>query len=553
MTTTTLGHLYAAAADRLRLAVLDAPHVPVGDRRDVALAARDLLRQVRDIVAWPEPDLFRAGIAPPAQRHFLEGLGQAVSELGAAGRMFGPAAADRPRHPHADALLDARRLVTAAGDVLASHWGEGLVPLTPYAELLGKSGARDHLVRQGADVAWQVSRLTHALTEGVGQPDLLDALVLARGSLERATILGRRSSSAAESDLSALPAALPAHQPDIALGPVSDLLQADADRLARAAHATLHGQDHEHRLTGTDLAAVARWTSMSRMLAGRLLLHLAEGAPPPVRDACQEAAGAHREAAMAWHATSGAWRHLVDTGAPQDQPRRRIVYMGQAVELPSTSPHPAQVTSRATVLRLGDLLYGPQWTPERSGLPPRPAGEILSFAAPGDLLPALYQLPASGWLMATAAPAAVARARARIVSDSADHRPAGLPEHIRYHPMPRRQEEELAALYTTVASAEQDGAAAVLALAEAAGAAVPRAGLDRLAQRQVVTQVQEWGQGSYPSPPPTLSISVISARAARARSTGDSQPRRPGPPRVAGRSFTPPSRTPGPERRGRGK
>lgn len=553
MTNTTLGYLYSAATDRLRLALHGAPHVTVGHRQDVALAARGLLFQVRDNVAGPEPALPRRGIVPPAQRHFLEGLGHAVTELETAGRLFAPAASDSAGHPYADALLDARRLVTAAGDVMASHRGEALVPLTPYAQLLGTRGAQNHLVRQGADVVWQVSRLMHALAEGVDQSDLLDALVLARSSLERATILSRRALPAADPDLSVLPVALPAHQPDIALGPVSDLLQADADRLARAAFTALHGQDHEHRLSGTDLASIARWASMSRMLAGRLLLHLAEDAPAQVRDACLEAAGAHREAAMAWHATSGAWRQLVDTGAPQDQPRRRIVYMGQAVELPSTAPHPAQVTAHATVLRIGDLLYGPQWTPERSDLPPRPAGEILSSAAPGDLLPALYQLPASGWLMATAAPAAVSRARAHVVSDSADHRPEGLPEHTRYYPIPRRQEEELAALYTTVASAEQDGAAAVLALAEAAGTAVPRAGLDRLAQRQVVRQVQEWGPGVYPSPPPTLALSAISARAARARSTGEGQPRRPGPPRVAGRSFTPHTQASGPERPARGR
>ncbi|MFD7258418.1 hypothetical protein [Streptomyces sp. NPDC059874] len=187
----------------------------------------------------------------------------------------------------------------------------------------------------------------------------------------------------------------------------------------------------------------------------------------------------------------------MDTGDPREHPQLpppgyAQVLQGKAVRMPSPDPHPAAVISRTSVVRLGRLLFGPQWTPEQPPGAPRPAADILADAGGAGALAAVaYRLSATGWQMAAAAPWVVRRAEAGLVTDSIGHRPPGLDQSRRFYPAHPRQIESLTGAYSTVMGAEQKSAAALLTAAHSAGTPVPRAALDAAAHR-AIAQEQQW-------------------------------------------------------------
>ncbi|MFC9295768.1 hypothetical protein ACFTWH_10840 [Streptomyces sp. NPDC057011] len=273
-------------------------------------------------------------------------------------------------------------------------------------------------------------------------------------------------------------------------------LAEDSDRLSRAAYTALH-DSAEQRLSGSDLKQISHWNAMNRLLAGRILLHVAEEMPNgAVRSDLKSAATALRESSKAWGNAAGAWDNVVDTGDPREHPLLpppgyTQVRQGRAVKMPSTDPHPAVVITRTSTVRLGQLLFGPEWTPKQPPGTARPAADIIVDAGGvGALAATAYRLSATGWQMAGAAPWVVVRAEAGLVTNADDYRPPSLDRNRHFYPVHSRQVESLTGAYSTVMGAEQKGAAALLSAAQSAGTPVPRAMLDAAAHRSIVQELK---------------------------------------------------------------
>ncbi|MFJ8697358.1 hypothetical protein [Streptomyces roseolilacinus] len=149
-------------------------------------------------------------------------------------------------------------------------------------------------------------------------------------------------------------------------------------------------------MSGSDLQHIARWTAMSRLLAGRTRLRVAGDGEDHVR----AAAATLRASAKAWHEAVQAWHRVVDTTDPRAHPSLpppsyELVRLGKVVRLPQTFPHPAAEVAHTAVVRVGQLLYGAHWRP--AGTAPgegRPPSEILADAGgTAALAAALYRLP----------------------------------------------------------------------------------------------------------------------------------------------------------------
>ncbi|MFD7498194.1 hypothetical protein ACFV8T_38750 [Streptomyces sp. NPDC059832] len=319
------------------------------------------------------------------------------------------------------------------------------------------------------------------------------AFAEARGCLDQGSVFRRTGTWDADEGIATFPLALPAEpvqvSPSDPTREVTTRLGEDCERLGRVAFETLHDRSG-HRLSGSDLQQMSRWTAMARLLSGRVLLRIAEGHEDvAVASALKETAGALRGSAQAWQQAAAAWHRVVDLADPRAHPRLpppsyEIVRQGKVVRLPQVSPHPGAVVSHAVAVRVGQLLFGAHWKPEERPGEPRPRTAILADAGgEGRLAAALYRLPASGWQLAMAAPLAVRRAQGALVTDSVDHRPQRLPGEMRFHSVHPRQVENLIGAYTQVMTAEQAAAGALLNLAKHARTNVPRALLDVGAHR----------------------------------------------------------------------
>ncbi|MFD9410151.1 hypothetical protein ACFWBN_24510 [Streptomyces sp. NPDC059989] len=435
----------------------------------------------------------------PAEQNLDDCLGDARASLGTASRYLSPQKGEPG--PAGERIAVAARAVGAVRDTISSHLGPDRAPLTPYAYLLRHQKAFDYLARRYSEVAWAAGHVVHRLSQGAEHPGAVDAFDKARTSLDHASVYARASTRDADHALAAFPAALPVEPVQATAadptGTVVARLAEDGERLSRAAYAALHDRA-EHRMSGSDLQQISRWNAMGRLLAGRVLLHVAEDAADgAVRESLKAAAGELRESSRAWKAAAGAWQRVVDTGDPRERPQLpppgyAQVRQGKVAPMPSTDPHPAVVISRTSVVRLGQLLFGSQWTPEQPPGAARPAAELLADAGgAGALAASAYRLSATGWQMAAAAPWVVRRAEPGLVTDAPAHRPAGLDRGRRFYPVHPRQIETLTEGYGAVMAAEQKGAAALLTTAQRAGTPVPRAMLDAAAHR-TIAQEQQW-------------------------------------------------------------
>ncbi|MEU9063976.1 hypothetical protein AB0D13_35250 [Streptomyces sp. NPDC048430] len=256
-------------------------------------------------------------------------------------------------------------------------------------------------------------------------------------------------------------------------------------------------------MSGSVLQQLARWTAMQRLLAGRVLLQVAEELPDEAAAALRESAAALRGSAQAWQKSATAWHRIVDIADPRSHPKLpapsyEIVGRGEVVRLPRVIPHPCTLIAHTPAVRVGQLLYGPEWRPEAATRPdPREGTEILADArGAGGLASALYRLPAAGWQLALAAPQAVSLARGGLVTDVPEHQTPGRRNH-RFRPIRMHQLETLSHSYKAVLPAEQASAESLLNVAGQAGVPVPRALLDAAAHRTLAAGL-DWGHARKP-------------------------------------------------------
>lgn len=509
---TTLGELFDVAVARLdEVARTPLASVAADERAALAAELDGLLQQVQKGLgprAYTPVLTTEERKLTPAEQNLDDCLGDARTSLATAGRYLSPPKGEPG--PAGERIAAAARAVGAVRDTIGSHLGPDRSPLTPYAYLLRHQKAFDYLARRYSEVAWAAGHVVHRLSQGAEHPGAVDAFHQARNSLDHASVYARASTHDADHDLSAFPTALPVEPVQAtAADPTRTIvarLAEDGERLSRAAYAALHDRA-EQRLSGSDLQQISRWNAMGRLLTGRVLLHVAEDtADGAARDSLKAAAGELRDSSRAWKAAAAAWQRVVDTGDPREHPQLpppayAQVQQGKAVLMPSTDPHPAVVISRTSVVRLGQLLFGAQWTPEQPPGAARPAADLVADAGgEGALAATAYRLSATGWQMAAAAPWAARRAAAGLVTDAPEHRPAGLDRGQRFYPAHPRQIEALTTAYGVVMAAEQKSAAALLTTAQRTGTPVPRAMLDAAAHR-TIAQEQQWLTAKPIQPP----------------------------------------------------
>ncbi|MFE7112793.1 hypothetical protein ACFU98_38390 [Streptomyces sp. NPDC057575] len=492
----TLGDLYDIAGEHLRAAAEALPSsTDPAFRSAAALQLEQVIGRMRDrLEAGAEEAQSPVEVGLAAQ------LDRARGALRTARRLL---SAEDGGMPLPNELTSAGQAVAAVGDLVESHRGPDHVLVTAYAYLLGTRAARGYVTRRTAELAWEAGRVAHALSSGVRDPGVEAAFTEARGCLDQGSVFGRTGTWDADEGIATFPLALPAEpvqaSPSDPSREVTARLGEDCERLGRVAFETLHDRSG-HRLSGSDLQQMSRWTAMARLLSGRGLLRIAEGHEDvAVASALKETAGALRGSAQAWQQAAAAWHRVVDLADPRAHPRLpppsyEIVRQGKVVRLPQVTPHPGAVVSHTVVVRVGQLLFGAHWKPEEQPGEPRTRTAILADAGgEGPLAAALYRLPASGWQFAMAAPMAVRRARGALVTDFVDHRPQRLPEEMRFHSVHPRQAENLIGAYTQVMTAEQAAAGALLNLAKHARTHVPRALLDAGPHRLLADQ-QGWAR-----------------------------------------------------------
>ncbi|MFF4456586.1 hypothetical protein [Streptomyces goshikiensis] len=501
---TTLGELFDVAFVQLQEAA-QVPLASIGPEERVALIGRVdmVLAQVRTGLGPRAytPVRTTEEREPTTGERNLEGCLDAASSWLGTARSYLRAPAAEDAGPAGDRITAAARAVGAVRDTIGSHLGPDRSPLTPYAYLLRNQAAFDYLTRRYSEVAWAAGEVVQRLGQGVDHPGAGEAFEAARTSLAQASVHARVGTRDADMHLGAFPLALPVEPvqatPADATSSITARLSEDSERLSRAAYGVLHDRGKQ-RMSGSDFRQFASWTATTRILTGRLLLHVAATLPDgPVQSSLKEAAGALRESSQAWKGAAAGWVHIVDLADPREHPTLAppgydLVQRGQVVRMPSTDPHAAVVISRTTATRVGQLLFGPRWEPEQGPGTPRPADDVLADAAgAGALAGSLYRQPSAGWQMAAATPWAVKRAGAGLVADVAEHRPPGWDPRQRFYPVHPREVERLTNAYSAVMAAEQVTAGALLDAARRAGVAVPRALLDASAHRAIAEE-QRW-------------------------------------------------------------
>lgn len=490
----TLDELFDTAGARLRTAA----ETSSSDR---SASARDL-----DLFlsALTEPLDLRDGLGTedvprsPVTNDLVYHLRRASDALQSAQRLL-PSPGGGPAEDH---LPEASAAVHAVRDVIESHRGPDRVPLSAYAYALTTGPAHHYLTRRCAELAWGATQVASALARDSLDPSAAAAFGDVHRFLSEASVFGREGTRDADAAIGALSLTLPvapvqARSTDRTRDVPANLAE-DCDRLSRAAFETLHHRS-DHRMSGSDLQQLARWTAIQRLLAGRVLLRAAEELPDEAAAALRDSAGALRGSAQAWQKSATAWHRIVDIADPRSHPKLpppsyEIVRRGEVVRLPQVVPHAATVIAHTAAVRVGQLLYGPEWRPETATRPePRAGSEVLADArGTGALASALYRLPAAGWQLALAAPQAVSLARGGLVTDVFEQQAPGRENH-RFRPVNPYQLEALSHPYKAVLPAEQASAASLLEVAGQAGVSVPRALLDAAAHRTLAAG-QGWGQ-----------------------------------------------------------
>lgn len=302
----TLGELFDVAVAELREAA-QTPLASIGPEERVALVGRvqDVLTQVRKglgpraytpVLTTEEREL------TVAERNLEGCLVTASSWLGTVRSYLQAPAAD-DLGAAGERIAAAAQAVGAVRDTIGSHLGPDRAPLTPYAYLLRHQAAFDYLSHRYSEVAWTAGEVVHRLAQGVEHPGAGEAFEAARTSLAQASVHARSGSREADMHLGAFPLALPvtpvqATSAD-ATSAVTARLGEDSERLSRAAYGALHDRDQQ-TISGVDFQQLSRWTATTRILTGRLLLHVAANMPEgPVQSGFKQTAAALRESSQA--------------------------------------------------------------------------------------------------------------------------------------------------------------------------------------------------------------------------------------------------------------
>ncbi|MEU7554074.1 hypothetical protein AB0B01_17335 [Streptomyces sp. NPDC044571] len=500
---TTLGELFDAAITQLQDAAREPmPAAGPGERAALAGHVDTVLQQIRRGLgpgAYTPVATTEERFLTSAEKDLAGWLTQASTWLGRAQGYLAPGVDGAGRA--GARIKGAAQAIGTVRDTISSHLGPDRAPLTPYAYLLRHQSAFDYLSGRYAEVTRAAGQVVHRIAQNSEHPGAAEAFEAARVSLDKASVLTRAATREAGAHWAAFPLALPVlpvqATPSDPTSAVTTRLAEDSERLSRAAYAALHDRD-EQRLSGSDLKQLSHWTSMARLLAGRIALKTAEELPAgDVAGAFKDAAGALRESSHAWQDAVGKWLVVVDTSDPREHPALappsyEVVRHGRVARMPSPDPHPATVISRTSATRLGQLLFGAEWTPDHGPGPGRSAADILADAGgPGPLAASLYRLPSAGWQMSAAAPWTIKRAGATLVSNAPGHRPPDWKKAFRFYPVHRREVEALTAAYSAVMAAEQRTAGTLLAAARRAGTTVPRAVLDASAHQAIAAE-QRW-------------------------------------------------------------
>ncbi|MFE7751366.1 hypothetical protein [Streptomyces sp. NPDC057428] len=512
----TLDELFDTAGARLRTAAA----APSSDRPTSARHLDQFLSALTEPLGMGDEDAPQSSVTSDLVYH----LRKASDALQSAQGLL-PSPGGGPAEGH---LLDAAAAVHAVRDVIESHRGPDRVPLTAYAYALTTGPAHHYLTRRCAELAWGAADVASTLAQAALDPSIAAAFTDVRRFLSEASVFGRDGTRDADTAIGALSLTLPvtpvqAHPTDRTRDVPANLAE-DCDRLSRAAFETLHHRS-DHRMSGSDLQQLARWTAMQRLLSGRVLLRVADELPDEAAASLRESAQVLRGSAQAWQKSATAWHRIVDISDPRSHPKLpapsyEIVRRGEVVRLPQVVPHPATLIAHTAAVRVGQLLYGPQWRPETATRPdPRGGSEILADAqGAGALAAALYRLPAAGWQLALAAPQAVSLARGGLVTDVFEHQAPG-PENHRFRPVHPHQLEALSRSYKAVLPAEQASAVSLLDVAAQAGVPVPRALLDAAAHSTLAAAAQGWGPARRAAGPDQSGIRVQQRPQVRQRRT----------------------------------
>ncbi|MFG3259073.1 hypothetical protein [Streptomyces sp. NPDC048172] len=476
----TLGELLKAAADEVREAVRHLPSAPTGAHAHIL---RHLVAQLRlypteyarDPGALPGPaGLVRTAMSPA--------LSRLHHELGSAERRLDTLPFEHPSEatdPAAQHLAAAGQLLTASRDVLRSHRGPGGRPLTPYAVLLAEPGVQRYVCSRLGDVAREAARYADTLARRSPITPERARFADVRNELDRATLTGHSALLASDRHFGTLPLAAPPGAEDR-----GDLLDG-TDRLTRHIFRVSQGAD---ALSSSDLQQISRYLYQGHLLAGRVLRHLAtEQDTGPAAD-LQLAADKLRTSAMAWQRAAKSWHRVVDLGDPREHPpldrtQRTAIREGRMPALPRTRPHPATLEARALVLQVGQLLYGPSWSPEYGvRQKPRPVSEIIrNGGGPGRLWTALHGIATASRHLATAIPGCISRLANRLASDDPDFIPRNrTTKKLRWRPLTAAHRDRLAKTQAPTERASEAAAAHLVTAARATGTDIPRAHLEEL-------------------------------------------------------------------------
>ncbi|MGW1819162.1 hypothetical protein ACWCQM_37080 [Streptomyces sp. NPDC002125] len=276
----TLDELFDTAGDRLRTAAA----APAPDRAATAGHLDRFLSALAEPLGLGGGEATQSSVTDDLVFH----VGRASDALQSARRLL-PSPATGPAQSH---LLDASAAVDAVRDVIHSHRGPDLTPLSAYAYALSTGPAHHYLTRRCAELAWGAAQVASSLARDTLAPSAGAAFADVHRSLSEASVFGRDGRRDADAAIGALSLTLPVYpvQAGSADRPqdVPAHLAEDCDRLSRAAFETLHHRSDRH-MSGSDLQQLARWTAMQRLLAGRVLLRAAEELRTRRRPACGRA------------------------------------------------------------------------------------------------------------------------------------------------------------------------------------------------------------------------------------------------------------------------
>ncbi|TDC12938.1 hypothetical protein E1265_28905, partial [Streptomyces sp. 8K308] len=501
----TLGSTFDASVEALGTATRSVPAIPeAGQIRSLVFQTQEFFAALR---AYPDTFARDAARAPGSVTVMSRALTDirahfAIADHHLAEALRRSAVVSGPAGEPAGHLQTAATHLGISRDLIRSHRGPDGDPLTPYLHLLASAGAQRYIFYRVTDVAWELGFFIERLAQVTNSPSVRSALRQARQALRQAVVLSRQANAdrmVEFAELTPAPALVIDHafQPDLpgTLARVGE----ECDRVIRAIFQANRGPAGP--LSGSDLPRIARSLALGHLLTGRILLHLAEHQPPELGDQLRAAADGLRTTAQSWRDVDGTFRRIVDITDPREHPALpRYNYVdvqaGRVALMPRTSPHPAAISVQTLSVRIGQLLYGTQWTPTTPRPQPRHASDILNDTGGiGPLLRDLHRLPALGQHLAQAGPHLLHAIKHNLVTDSVEHRPFRAKSRTRWFPVSPRQLDHLLGVFHTAADHAKTAARAMVSGATAAGVDTPRARLDAVVPRLAAPQ---------PSTPPKV-------------------------------------------------